>query len=188
METMEFNHTTEEQNKIIALLLHLDEDFFVLEDEESQTAYIFEGERDDVWSDFESNIEGTDDPAIDANFLIYCQNNLSKIDEINDDYLVLTDDEADERTKEYILDSVWAFNPWFLASETGIDQEVFEAIQANDRCERNNDAILRLIEDEDSFVKSAISADGRGHFMSSYDGYEHEENVNGVTYYIYRMN
>ncbi len=30
------------------------------------------------------------------------------------EYEVLTDSEADERVKDYILDSIWAFNTWFL--------------------------------------------------------------------------
>lgn len=34
----------------------------------------------------------------------------------------------------------------------------------------------------------AIRADGRGHFMSSYDGEENEEIVEGETFYIYRIN
>lgn len=105
-----------------------------------------------------------------------------------DGYIVLTDEEADEKAKQYILDSVWAFNASFLASFTGFDQEVFEAIQKNNRCESNNDAILALIDDEDGFVEEAIRADGRGHFMNTYDGHENEERVNGETFYIYRIN
>jgi len=65
-----------------------------------------------------------------------------------------------------------------------------QAATANN-CESNNDTIYNLIEkldDIDSFVSAAISADGRGHFMSSYDGNENEETVNGITYYIYRIN
>jgi hypothetical protein len=60
------------------------------------------------------------------------------------EYLVLTDEEADEKAKEYILDSVWAFNANFLAAHCleGIGLEVIEAIQANERCESNNKALL----------------------------------------------
>lgn len=104
------------------------------------------------------------------------------------DYLVFTDEEADEMAADYIKDSLWAFNASFLAGETGIDEEVFKAIQDNNRCESNNEAISRLIDDMDSFVKAAISADGRGHFMSSYDGNETEVNIDGQTFYIYRIN
>lgn len=103
----------------------------------------------------------------------------------NSDYLVLTDDEADEKAAEYIEDLLWAFNPSFLAYETGIDQEVFEAIQSNGKCEGNNDAIGSCISDIEEFIESAIRADGRGHFISSYDGEEIETDDD---YYIYRIN
>lgn len=44
-----------------------------------------------------------------------------------------------------------------------------------------------------SFSESAIAADGRGHFLSSYDGEENEvsaEDIDGnpVTFYLYRTN
>ena len=105
----------------------------------------------------------------------------------NSEYLVLTDSEADERVKSYIKDSLWAFNPSFLASETGIDQDVYDAIVKNDKCESNNDAMLSLVESTcglDDLVESVISADGRGHFMSSYDGNEGEQGE----WFIYRTN
>lgn len=105
----------------------------------------------------------------------------------NQEYLVLTDSEADEKAAEQITESLWAFNPSFLAGETEIDQAVFEAIQKNDRCESNNPAILSMIKSTcgiASFVESAIGADGRGHFLA---GYDFEENEEGE-YFIYRTN
>ena len=101
------------------------------------------------------------------------------------EYLVLDDDEADAACKEYIEQSLLAFCPSFLGSETGIDQIVFEAL--NDKCAGANDAVRSIINGScgiDSFVESAISADGRGHFLSGYDSAENE--VAG--YYIYRQN
>lgn len=104
-----------------------------------------------------------------------------------EEFLVLSDDEADERVREYILGSVWAFRSEFLAGhlKDGVDQEVIELIQSNGKCESNNSAILSLIEDIDHFVKDAILADGRGHFLASYDGDEIELNQG---YYAYRIN
>ena len=103
-----------------------------------------------------------------------------------EDYLVLTDEEADEKAKEYIKDSAWAFNASFLANFTDLPEEVFTAMQG--KCESSNDAILKLIERSegglDRFIEEAISADGRGHFMSSYDGEEAEEGQ----FFIYRLN
>lgn len=101
------------------------------------------------------------------------------------EYLVLTDDEADKAARDAIADSLWAFNASFLASETEFDEEIFSAIQP--RCEGANDAVRRLIDKScglDSFVDAAVSADGRGHFLSGYDG---EENEAGE-YFIYRVN
>lgn len=102
------------------------------------------------------------------------------------EYLVLTDEEADEKAKEYILDSVWAFNADFLASHAkeGIDSDVIQSIQENEKCEGNNKVLTALLDDVDHFVDDAIKSDGRGHFMNSYDG---EENEQGK-YYIYRTN
>ena len=100
----------------------------------------------------------------------------------NREYLVLTDDEADERVKEYIEESIWAFSSWFLASHTGLDEEIIKHLQ--DKCEGANSVLLNAVKDIDDFVNDAISCDGRGHFMSSYDGYEEELN----DLYIYRTN
>jgi hypothetical protein len=102
------------------------------------------------------------------------------------EYLVLTDDEADERAADYIKDSLWAFNSSFLASYCDMPEEMFKAVQ--DKCESSNDAVLQCVERADGglkgFIEEAVAADGRGHFMSSYDGEENEEG----DYFIYRTN
>lgn len=102
------------------------------------------------------------------------------------EYLVLTDSEADEKAAESIKDSVWAFRPEFLANYTDLPEEVFTAMQA--KCEDANDPILRIIKGTDGgiqgFIDEAISADGRGHFLASYD---HDEGEAGE-FFIYRIN
>jgi hypothetical protein len=102
------------------------------------------------------------------------------------DYLVLTEIEADEKARDYILESVWAFNKSFLDSHSEaiseLDDKTFSIIQ--ERCESANKAILAMIDDVDHFVKDAIMCDGRGHFLSQYDG---EENEQGE-FFIYRIN
>lgn len=136
------------------------------------------------------------------------------------EYLVLTDREADERCKEYIEETIWAFNTWFIMDhltqegvnsylgledtyydededeyvDIGDPEEVFymnmgmdleEYIKSiQEKYESGNSELLRLIDDVDDFVSDAISADGRGHFLSSYDGNEEEQDG----YYIYRTN
>ena len=111
----------------------------------------------------------------------------------SEEWLVLTDEEADERAAEYIADSLWAFRPEFLAAYTsdGIDEDEIRAI-VGDRCESANSSILALVKAGrglDSLTENAIGADGRGHFLSHYDGEEHEtEDSDGTTWYLYRTN
>ena len=101
------------------------------------------------------------------------------------EYAVLTDEEADAVAHEYIADSVWAFKAEFLEDMTDIPKEAFEGLQH--KCEDANSAILKIIESTCGlydFCDTAISYDGRGHFISHYDGEEHELN----DFYIYRIN
>jgi len=107
------------------------------------------------------------------------------------DYLVLTDEQADEAVREYIEETVWAFNPSFLSAHTGVDEEIFEALA--DRCESNNESFKRMIKNFDEFVEDAVACDGRGHFLAGYDGNENEITFTSLddtttTYYIYRRN
>jgi len=102
-------------------------------------------------------------------------------------YKVLTDDEATEAASDDMLETLWAFNPNFLAdyAPEGVTEEVFELLQ--EQCEGANDAIKSIIGNnlEDMF-EAAICADGRGHFLNRYDGTENEVVVLGETWYIYQ--
>jgi hypothetical protein len=107
-----------------------------------------------------------------------------------EEYLVLTDEEADEAVEEYIKDSLWAFNASFILDCCGLPhsggEESLKTMQEKS-CEGANDFILALVEKTcglQEFVEEAIAADGRGHFLSSYDGEEVEEG----DYFIYRTN
>ena len=98
------------------------------------------------------------------------------------EYLVCTDKEADKRAAEHIKDSAWAFYPSFIAAHTdNADKEIIAKIC--ERCEGANDTILAMIEDIGEFADDAISSDGRGHFLSHYDGYEIEIGK----FFAYRM-
>lgn len=168
--------------KQLAFMQHEGESFFILDGK------AYEGEREDIYMDYEQRNEND----YKQTFEDYCAENLTEVEDFdNDDYLVLTDEEADEKAKEYITDSLWAFNPSFLASMTEFDEEIFQAIADNGKCESNNDVIYNTIQKTcgiNDFVEAAVQADGRGHFMSSYDGNENEETVHGETFYIYRLN
>lgn len=100
------------------------------------------------------------------------------------EFMVLTDKEADERVKESIKETVWAFRASFLESHIkDLDKKSIEQIQQSMN-EDANKVLTRLIEDFDHFVNDAVLSDGRGHFLSSYDG---EENEQGK-FFIYRVN
>jgi hypothetical protein len=102
----------------------------------------------------------------------------------NETYLVLTDDEADELASEYIKDSLWAFNASFIIDHSKLPYEALEMIESfqAEKCESANETIEAMIDDIDEFIEDAIGADGRGHFISQYDGEEAE----AEGFYIYR--
>ena len=104
------------------------------------------------------------------------------------EYLVLTDKEADEACKENILELLWAFNADFIASYTknGLTNKAIIALKKmqQELCENANDIVAALIEEMDAFVQDAMNVDGRGHFLAQYDS---EENVEGE-FFIYQVN
>jgi len=112
------------------------------------------------------------------------------IDFDGQEWTICTYEEAEKRAKDYILDSVWAFNPSFLASHSGIDSDIIKAVQDNDKCESNNDLLLKIINDKDYFVSDAIGCDGLGHFLNTYDGECQElgNDKQGVYWVAYRTN
>ena len=106
------------------------------------------------------------------------------------EYLVLTDKEADKYTKEYILDTAWAFQNWFIKDNLNskfrkVDSYLIDEVisLAKEKCEDGNELILSMITKR-SFVNDAMRYDGRGHFLASYDGIENQQDC----YYIYRIN
>jgi hypothetical protein len=110
-----------------------------------------------------------------------------------EEYLVLTDEEADEEVKEYIRESLWAFNIDFLsrycdALDNFRVKESFRNVQEQ-TCEDCNELVYALVKDNfDTVVNDACLEDGRGHFLATYDSEELSSIVDGVEYFIYRMN
>lgn len=111
-----------------------------------------------------------------------------------EDYIVLTDEEANEKAKDEILNSLWAFNADFILQhcKNADSMDCYEwdsAVEAlsdaqGKSCESLNGLCRALIDDIDEFVEDAIEADGRGHFIAFYDGEENEQN----DLFIYRLN
>lgn len=114
------------------------------------------------------------------------------------DYLCLTEEEADEEARKEILNSLWAFNADFIIQHCkNYDKmdcyEYKAAVKSlqdaqSKQCESLNGLCAALIDDIDEFIEDAINADGRGHFISYYDGRENEIYYDGETFYIYRLN
>lgn len=82
---------------------------------------------------------------------------------IDNSYLVLLDNEADDRYEEYL------------------DSYIEDCILPD-----LNDS-YRLYFDEEAWKKDARVEGSRGNSLATYDGEEHEETINGTTYYIYRV-
>ena len=122
-----------------------------------------------------------------------------RFDVYGDEYLVMDDGHAYAAAFHEISQLLWAFNTDFILDHLkddikyGNDPVDLDELKAGidlvkeKLCEGANAIIHALIDDLESFVDDAISADGRGHFISSYDGEEHEVTVDGETYYIYRL-
>lgn len=116
-----------------------------------------------------------------------------------EEFYVLEDVRAYALAFQLIEAELWAFTPDFIVEHLKPDivycdypvdlGDLRLAIRAvQERLYEGANALIQaLIDDLEEFVEDAIAADGRGHFISSYDGVEHEVTVDGETYYIYRL-
>lgn len=120
--------------------------------------------------------------------LLEARNNDCRLNFGSQEYLVCTDEEADNAAEECIEESLWAFNSSFLESHArhGITADDFERLQ--DKCESANPAFKAMIGDFQHFVDDAIRSDGRGHFISGYDGEENGVSTPDGMLFIYRLN
>ena len=118
---------------------------------------------------------------------IYLDCEIDEAERFKEDYLVLTDDEADQAVKEYIRENLWTFYASFIAYHVQGDydsmKKAIEAMQ-DKMYEACNEVIYKLINDFDHFVEEAIRQSGRGLSLSTYNGHENE--CEG--FYIYRLN
>jgi hypothetical protein len=105
----------------------------------------------------------------------------------NHEYLVLTDEESDQICELQIKDSLWAFNTEFIARHTlkRLKPGAIKALKKvqEELCEDANDLVECLIHSMDKFVRDAIRADGRAHFLGTYDG----EEIEFKEYFIYKV-
>lgn len=133
--------------------------------------------------------KNSDDCAVSEN---YPQENVYEY--LNEEYLVLTDEEADKACYEYIKNNLWVFNSKFIsyyieAFDSLEQKDFYEAIQTLEQireklCESSNAVFLSLVGNQlDRLIADAIASDGRGHFLATYDGEENEEGE----YFIYQI-
>ena len=144
MEEIEYD----EPDRVRALIKSLGEDEDVFFNEERLVLRVIsaEGEHDIIKIE-ENGVNGFD--------VFYG-------DEENEEFIVLTDEEADSRCTEYLIDN----------------KDLWKDAVENNRTEQG-------LED---WATEIIRMDGRGSVLADYDGDENKEEVDGVTYYIYRTN
>ena len=87
------------------------------------------------------------------------------------EYAVGTDEEADAA--------------WDQSMDSYIEECVTPEI---DRLESNLGSLSAYLKFDEEMWKHDARMDGRGHSLSSYDGEENEETVDGTTFYIFRIN
>ena len=159
------------------------EDWFYDDMEDSPEDYLDEDDReiskeaennldllDELIGEFNEELEETDN-KIDEEEL------LAKIEDLEIEKQDISDDddnwdytqEAKDRYVERRMDEV-RDDPMDALRNFGMEDRVADFI------------------DEDGFIEDAISTDGRGHTLSSYDGHENEITFNDEWYYIYRTN
>ena len=159
------NNLTTEQEKSIALLQHLQIDHFVCDNK------VYEGDIISIENDYNDWLE-EDESNADRTFEEYVADNCIEVEEYDDystvdgsrkEFLVLDENEADDRFEQSIENYV---NDCVLSEIPKPYHRYFNLEEFTDDCK----------------------AVGRGHTIASYDGEENEEEVNGTTYYIYRIN
>ena len=105
----------------------------------------------------------------------------------------MSEEEANSAAYRYVEDTLWAFSFSFLKEWFVIDGdtagEVHTAIA--EKCEDGNEAMKQMVnwsENSNDIVSAAIESDGKGHFLSGYDGNEVEFSSEGIDVLLYRTN
>ena len=111
----------------------------------------------------------------------------------NDDFTVegvrfISSDSIDKIQQEELegSESLGYFNASFLSSVTGIDIEVFEAMQEVEAYDAISKLVLSLDKLED-LQSEYVSADGYGHHFNSYDFSESEIMIDGVLFHAFDL-
>ena len=93
-------------------------------------------------------------------------------------FVTESETETFNEVSDYCEQSLFAFNPEFLALHIGgsdNEDDVIEAIKATQPlCESANPLLAAAIENWQEFIEDAIWTDGAGNFLSPWDGQELE--------------
>lgn len=112
--------------------------------------------------------------------------------EDGDEFLVCSEKGANQRARREIRECLWAFKPEFIDQCTKgiLDGRAIEALEKMQKslCEDANELVFSMLRSFKSFWRAAVAADGRGHFLSRYDGREVSYVVDGTPFYFYRQN
>lgn len=106
------------------------------------------------------------------------------------EYAVGTEEEINAAAREYILETLWAFNAEFIYNHIPIvkydrnEKHTIAAIKMlQEKLDERANEIVRLLlgDNLESFIEEAIDCDGVGHFLASYDEVELEsDEVEGL--------
>lgn len=111
----------------------------------------------------------------------------------NQRYAIGTEEQAQKAARTYVAESLWCMRSSFLSDETGLDARIFDAIAGRSGGgEEFQEDISRIVEGladngVEGFTERAIEQDGRGTFISSYDGEEFELRDGESEWYAYRI-
>lgn len=104
------------------------------------------------------------------------------------EFLVIHGDDLNDILAERITQDLWAFRAEFIAAHTknGLSPETIEALEEMQRemGENCQPIVEALIVDLKAFIRDAVTTDGAGHFLASYDGKETVVDE----FFIYRTN
>ncbi|WP_347073336.1 hypothetical protein [Bacteroides thetaiotaomicron] len=112
----------------------------------------------------------------------------NSFDDLTANYIVLTEEEANEEAKRHVWNFIHTFDTDFLIKHLGkqfTEERVFELLSR--RCDNCLWVMAELMPDYDSFAQEAVTKYGRAYFICFSDKTEYKMEYNGQYYFIYCM-
>ena len=149
--------------KQLAIMKEEGQDFFLMW--EGDEAKIYEGKEEHATEDWLLHCNTEEGELTFEEWLAenYEELDVEEYDEDDNDWLVCTDSEADDKWEEEL--------------DHYIEECIYPTLEGT----------LRNYFDEEKWKRDA-RYDGRGHSLARYDGEECEQEIEGTTYYLYRQN